>query len=42
MVPLNGYDYLRYPYVAIVGTVSRVILFNLSDFTEVRSIRVLV
>ena len=42
MAPLHGYDYLRHPYVAIVGIVSRVILYNVSDFTEVRSIRVLV
>lgn len=42
MVPLHGYDYLRYPYIAVVGIVSRVIIYNVSDFTEVRSIRVLV
>ena len=42
MVPLHGYDYLRHPYIAIVGIVSRVIIYNVSDFTEVRSIRVLV
>ena len=42
MIQLNGYDYLRNPYAAILGTVSRVIVFNVSDFTEVRSIRVLV
>ena len=42
MVPLPGYDYLRCPFVAIVGIVSRLIIFNVSDFTEVKSIRVLV
>lgn len=42
MVPLYGYDNLRYPYVAIVGIVSRLVIFNVSDFTEIKSIRVLV
>lgn len=42
MVPLDGYDYLRHPYVAIVGIVSRVVIFNVSDFTVIKSIRVLV
>lgn len=42
MVPLHGYDYLRYPYAAIVGIVSRLVIYNVSDFTEIKSIRVLV
>mmetsp|Transcript_18986 Transcript_18986/g.22409 ORF Transcript_18986/g.22409 Transcript_18986/m.22409 type:complete len:99 (+) Transcript_18986:470-766(+) len=42
MEALHGYDYLRHPYVAIVGIVSRLVIFNVSDFTEVKSIRVLV
>ena len=41
MVPLTGYDYLRHPFVAVVGVVSHVILLNVSDFSIVRTIRVL-
>jgi len=40
--PLINYDYYTYPFVAIVGIVSKVILFNTNTMTVVRSVRVLV
>lgn len=42
MAPLDGYDFYTYPYVAVVGIVSKVIIYDVSHMTQVRSIRVLV
>ena len=40
--PLENYDYYTYPFVALVGIVSKVIVFNTNTMTAVRSVRVLV
>lgn len=42
MSALDGYDFYTYPYVAVVGIVSKVIIYDVSHMTQVRSIRVLV
>ena len=39
---LDNYDFYTYPFVAMVGIVSKVIIFNTSNMTSVRSVRVLV
>ena len=40
--PIENYDYYTYPFVALVGIVSKVIVFNTNTMTAVRSVRVLV
>ena len=42
MTPLDGYDFYTYPFVAVVGIVSKVIIYDVSHMSQVRSIRVLV
>ena len=42
MTPLDGYDFYTHPYVAVVGIVSKVIIYDVAHMTQVRSIRVLV
>ena len=39
---LNGYDYNEYPYTAIAGMVSKVIIFDVKNLTIIQSLRVLV
>jgi hypothetical protein len=39
---LDNYDYYSYPFVALAGMVSKVIVFNTRSMTPVRSVRVLV
>lgn len=40
--PLENYDFYTYPFVALVGIVSKVIIFNTNTMTAVKSVRVLV
>jgi len=39
---LDNYDYYSYPFVALAGMVSKVIIFNTSTMSAVRTVRVLV
>ena len=42
ITPLDGYDYHTYPLVAMAGIVSKVIIFDVKQMVQVKSIRVLV
>lgn len=39
---LTGYDYNEYPYVAMAGMVSKVIIYDVKNQTIVQSLRVLI
>eukprot|EP00347_Sterkiella_histriomuscorum_P004373 403360704 len=39
---LTNYDYNEYPYVAIAGMVSKVIIFDVKNMTVIQSLRVLI
>ena len=39
---LDGYDYNEYPYAAIAGMVSKVIIFDVKNMTIIQSLRVLI
>ena len=41
-MPLPGYSYESYPLVAMVGMVSKLLVFDVKTFVLVKSIRVLV
>jgi len=39
---LTGYDYNEYPYVALAGMVSKIIIFDVKNVSVIQSIRVLI
>jgi len=39
---LKGYDYNEYPYVAMAGRVSKIIIFDVKNMTVIQSLRVLI
>ena len=42
MVTLGGFDEVSYPYVAMVGMTSKLLIFDVATFTVVQSFRTLV
>ena len=42
IIPLDGFDYHIYPLVAMCGIVSKVIIFDVKQMVQVKSLRVLV
>ena len=39
---LSGYNYNEYPYVAMAGMVSKVIIYDVKNMTVIQSLRVLI
>ena len=39
---LDHYDYNEYPYVALAGMVSKVIVYDVKNFSIIQSLRVLI
>jgi hypothetical protein len=39
---LTGYDYNEYPYIAMAGMVSKVVIYDVKNITVNQSLRVLI